>query len=821
MTAQARLVIVGAGIVGSATALHLARMGWRDILVLDMGRLDENPGSTSHAPGGLGALTHSKLLTQMAQYTSDMMRGLEDYSPDRKMFSPNGSMEIAVSPERFEDFVRLHGESQGYHAESRLLSPAEVHDLVPVIDPKAIAGAILIAKGAVLYPMHVNSAIQRDAAAGGAVRFVGHTEVTEVIIEGGRVTGVRTNNPEMPVVRCEQVLLATNVWGPNLGDRLGVPLPLRPFEHIYAEFRPVEGMERFDPSRREDEAVFPIMRELDSSIYMRQHWNGLGVGSYRHVPLMVQPRDMGPNATRAFTAEHFAEGLEHARRLVPALRDAPMVRSFNGIFAFPVDGYPILGPTQTEGLWTAIAVWITHAGGAAKSVAEWMTYGESEWDLRQADVNRFHRFQATKQYIEVSSSKSYREVYDLIHPNQPPSEPRNLRHSPFDARWRDLGAEMSVFAGYELPNWFGANEALLAKYEAQIPQRDEWSGRFWSPIAGAEHLATRESVGLFDLTGLSVIEVEGAGAVTFANYLCSNDVHKPVGSVVYTTWLTPRGGVRRDLAVSRVAEDRFWFFVGEATLPRDLDWVRRHAPRDGSVSVRDISSAYTAVGLWGPNARRVLEKVTGADVGNESFPYFTSRWIDVGPVPAYALRVSYAGELGWELHLPSEQALPAFDALWAAGREFGIVAAGATAFDSLRVEKGYRLWGRDVHTEYNPYEAGLGWTVRLKKGDFIGRAAAASLRTAPLKRKLACVAVDAPRFAALGYESIHAGGQCIGYVASANYGYTVGRWIAFGYLPIEHAAVGSPVEIEYNGKRYPGLVAEEPLFDPAGERLRA
>ncbi|MCB0213844.1 MAG: FAD-dependent oxidoreductase, partial [Anaerolineae bacterium] len=655
----------------------------------------------------------------------------------------------------------------------------------------------------------------------GGARFIGHTAMTDIEVTNGRVTAVLTDNPAMPRIECEQVLLCANIWAPALSEKLGVALPLMAFEHQYVKTKPLPQLAQFDRSDKDQEVVYPTTRELDSAMYYRQHWDGYGIGSYWHQTHMVRPRELQKTAINPFTPEDFfGKPWEQAQKLLPVLSNAEIESGINGMFAFSIDGMPIIGESHIKGFWTAVASWITHAGGVAKSVAEWMDTGEPEWDMRQAHIHRFHGFQTTDAYTSVITKKNYREVYDIVHPRQSVSEPRNVRLSPFAPRLEALNAEYTAFAGVELPNWFEENSRLLEKYDDQIPARTGWAAQHWSRIQGAEHLATRENVALFDLTGLSIIEVKGSGAAAFVNYLCSNQMDVAVGRVVYTTWLTPKGGVKRDLTVARVASDSFWLFIGEGTLPQDLAWVQQHAPQDGSVTIADISNSYTALGLWGPNARKVLEKATSADVSNEAFPYFTAQWITIGLTPVLALRISYAGELGWELHFPIDMALQTWDALWQAGREFDMVATGMGAFDSLRLEKGYRLWGGDVYTEYNPYESGLGWTVKLKKGDFIGRDACLKLKDKPLKKKLCCFTFNNGGMA-MGYEAIFADGQCIGQVTSANYGYAVNKFIMYGYLPSEQAQEGTQLEIEYFGERYPVTVVAEPLYDPKMEKLKS
>lgn len=822
MTNHTRLVIIGAGIVGAAAAYHLAQLGWRDILVLDKGDIPENDGSTSHAPGGVIALSHGKLMTQLAQYGTKLYRDLAPFHPERNTYTPVGGLDVAIGEEKWLDLVRLEGKAKSFGVEAHLLSAQETKTKLPLLDERTIRGSIFVPSSALVAGAHVTGALLRDAQAMGGVQWRGQTAVTDVEVKDGRVTAVLTANPELPRIECEAVLLCTNIWGPVLGDRLGIPIPLMPCEHQYALLDPLPELARFDRNKKEDEVAYPTARIQDITTYFRQHWDTYGIGNYWHKPLLVSPYKLGKTAMNPFTPTDFAQSWERAQEIFPAFRGRQVTRAFNGIFAFPVDGYPILGEAQTiKGFWVATGSWLTHAGGVGKSIAEWMTHSETEWDMRQVHLHRFQGFQNTPAFVLAVSGKNYREVWEPGHPRQPLSEPRNVRLSPFTPRLDALKTVYTTFAGLELPNWCEENGRLLEKYDERIPDRNGFAGQYWSRIQGAEHLATRETVALFDLTGLSIIEVQGPGALDFVNYLCSNQMDKPAGSIVYTCWLTPNGGVRRDLAVARLAADRFWMFVGEGTLPQDLVWVKQFAPPDGSVLINDVSNSYTALGLWGPNARKVLEKVTAADVSNEGFPYMTARWIDVGMAQVFALRISYAGELGWELHIPMDQALPVWDALWEAGREFDLVAAGMGCFESLRLEKGYRLWGGDIYTEYNPYESGLAWTVRLGKPDFVGKEALLRLKDKPLKKKLCCLVSDDPQAWAFGYEPIFWNGDCIGHVTTANYGYSVGKFIAYGYLPVQYAEPGTQLEIEYLGERWPATVSSEPLWDAKMERLRA
>jgi glycine cleavage system aminomethyltransferase T len=454
-----------------------------------------------------------------------------------------------------------------------------------------------------------------------------------------------------------------------------------------------------------------------------------------------------------------------------------------------------------------------------KAIAEWLIEGCTQMDVREADINRFHGHARTQTYIQARCHTQYDEVYDIIHPLQQMENPRHVRLSPFHNRLQEHGAVFFEAAGWERPQWFENNQKLLSQYH--VPARAGWEAQNWSPIQGAEHLAVRERVGLFDLTAFAKFEVSGPGAHHFLDYLAANRIDKLVGKVIYTALLNHRGGIKADLTITRTGPETFWVLTGGATGPVDLHWLRCHAPAGGSVHIADISSHYCVLGLWGPHARAVLQSVSPDDLSNRAFPYFTARSITIDTVPAYALRVSYVGELGWEIYAPVEYGPRLWDVLWQAGQPYSIVAGGFGAFDSLRLEKGYRSWGADIHTDYTPFEAGLDWAVRLSKEDFVGRTALEKTRAAGLTRKLCCLTFDQPDSVALGKEPILAQGRAVGYVTNANYGYSVGKWIVYGYLPLSYAAPGAKVEVEYFGRRQAATVTTEPLFDPHGEKLRA
>jgi dimethylglycine oxidase len=495
--------------------------------------------------------------------------------------------------------------------------------------------------------------------------------------------------------------------------------------------------------------------------------------------------------------------------------------AINGMFSFTPDMGSVVGESaDVRGFWICEAVWVTHAGGMGRMAAEWITGGEPSMDMAEADANRFYPFMTTPPYVLERGKQQYREVYDILHPRQQMARPRKLRLTPFYARHEALGAEFVTGAGWERPEWFEANAGLVPPDEPWL-HRDDWAATFWSPIEGAEHLVTRSNAGLFDLTPFAKFDVEGPDALAYLERICANRIDRPVGSIVYTAMLTPSGGIRCDLTIARKGEELFRVVTGGGSGQHDLAWMRRQIGEGDRVRITERTGSLFALGLWGPNAREILEGLTDAELGNEAFPYMTARYLDVGEVgPVWAQRISYAGELGWELYGQFAMGDRLWELLWGAGRELGLVAAGLGAFDTLRLEKGYRLWGQDIHTEHDPLEAGLGFAVRWDK-DFQGREALERIRDAGgPATKLAFMTLDDPAAVVMGKESILADGDLVGYVTSAAYGYSIGRGIVTGYLPADLAAEGSPVEIEYFGERHRATVAADPLWDPKGERLK-
>ncbi|MFI6926810.1 FAD-dependent oxidoreductase [Nonomuraea spiralis] len=792
-----RVVIIGAGIVGCAVADELTERGWTDVTVVDRGPLFAAGGSSSHAPGLVFQTNPSKTMTEFAAYTVRKYTGLGE-----RCFRQVGGLEVATTPERWTDLHRKLGWAQSWGVEARLLDTGQCAELWPMLDRGRVLGGLYVPSDGLAGAVACGET-QAARATGRGARFLGGHTVTGIEQKGGRVTGVScTVAGEYRTIPADVVVCAAGFWGPSIGKMAGLTVPLLPLAHQYAKSGPL-------PPQPEG----PILRHQDRDLYVRQHGDRLGIGSYAHRPMPVAQHEIALKGTtmpsvQAFTEEDFDPAWRDAAELLPALAESKYEDGINGVFSFTPDGFPLIGEApHLDGFWLAEAVWVTHSAGVARAVADLLVTGRSEVDLHECELARFEQAQLSPAFVEERGRQNFVEVYDVIHPLQPMESPRPMRTSPFHPRQVELGAFFLEAAGWERPHWFGANEPLLAGLEEPrvgAAPRDAWAGRYWSPVAAAEAWATRERVALYDMTSLKRIEVAGRGAAAFLQHMTTNNVDKRPGTVTYTLLLDARGGIRSDLTVARVEEDRFQ--IG-ANGNLDLDWLARHAPH--GVHIRDITPGTCCVGVWGPQARELLQGLTDMDLSNEGFRYFNCRSGYVGQVPVLAMRVSYVGELGWELYTSADMGLKLWDTLWATGMP---VAGGRAAFNSLRVEKGYRLWGVDMTTEHDPYEAGLGFAVKADK-DFIGRDA---LSTEPARRLVPLLSAEV----VMGKEPVSHAGRVVGYVTSAAYGHTVGRPIAYAWLPAELAGPGTRVDISYFGRRVPAEVAAEPLYDPQMEKIR-
>ncbi|MFK0263383.1 FAD-dependent oxidoreductase [Streptomyces angustmyceticus] len=822
---RSRVVVIGAGIVGCSLADELTARGWTEVTVLEQGPLPAPGGSTSHAPGLVFRTGPSKTMTEFAAYTVEKFGALEvDGLP---CFNPVGGLEIATTEARWADLHRKAGLAASWGVRGALLSPQQCKELWPMLDETVLYGGFHTPDDGLALAVPACRAQIARAESRGA-RFLERHTVTGIERADGHVTGVVTDRGTFPA---DHVVSAAGFWGPVIGAMAGVDVPLLPLAHQYATTEPLPELDGVNDPRTG--ASKPILRFQDRDLYFREHSDRLGIGSYAHRPMPVDPFtvpafDETPvmPSSLPFTEDDFAPSWQDSVGLLPALGASRVAEGFNGVFSFTPDGMPVLGESrELRGFWLAEAVWVTHSAGVAKAVAEWMTDGRPAVDIHECDLYRFEDAQRSPAYIADRGAQSFIEVYDVIHPLQPMEQPRPLRTSPFYPRQQELGAYFLEAGGWERPHWYEANAPLAEGLE--LPERDAWSARYWSPIAAAEARATRERVALYDMTPLRRLEVTGPGALAFLQRMTSNNLAKKPGAVTYTLLLDETGGIRSDLTVARLAPDRFQVGANSAA---DLDWLLRHAPDGGSsrsseaesggVQVRDITSGTCCIGVWGPLARDLVQPLTRDDFSHQAFGYFRARQTHLGHVPVTALRLSYVGELGWELYTTADLGLRLWDTLWEAGREHGVIAAGRSAFNSLRLEKGYRAWGHDMTTEHDPYEAGVGFAVRPAKGDFLGRDALEGRSEETSSRRLSCLTLDDPEAIVLGKEPVYVDGLPAGYVTSAAYGYTLGRGIAYAWLPAAAAAPGTAVHIEYFGEKIPATVAQEPLFDPQMERIR-
>ncbi|MFI0904713.1 FAD-dependent oxidoreductase [Streptomyces sioyaensis] len=823
---RSRVVVIGAGIVGCSLADELTARGWTDVTVLEQGPLPAPGGSTSHAPGLVFQTGPSKTMTEFAAYTVRKFGSLDvDGLP---CFHPVGGLEVATTAARWADLHRKAGLAASWGVRGELLTPNQCKQLWPMLDETRLHGGFHTPDDGLARALLACRA-QIARAAGRGARFLERHTVTGIERADGHVTGVVTDRGTFPA---DHVVSAAGFWGPVIGAMAGVDVPLLPLAHQYATTAPLPELAGVNDPR--SEASKPILRFQDRDLYFREHTDRLGIGSYAHRPMPVDPftvpaYDDAPTmpSSLPFTPDDFAPSWQDSIGLLPALADSRVAEGFNGVFSFTPDGMPVLGESrELRGFWLAEAVWVTHSAGVAKAVAEWMTDGRPAIDIHECDLYRFEDAQRSPAYIADRGAQSFIEVYDVLHPLQPMDQPRPLRTSPFFPRQQELGAYFLEGGGWERPHWYEANAPLAEGLE--LPARDAWSARYWSPIAAAEAKATREKVALYDMTPLRRLEVTGPGALAFLQRMTSNNLAKKPGAVTYTLLLDEAGGIRSDLTVARLAPDRFQIGANSGS---DLDWLLRYAPDDGGpsrsseaesggVQVRDITSGTCCIGVWGPLARDLVQPLTRDDFSHPAFGYFKARHTHLGHVPVTAMRLSYVGELGWELYTTADLGLRLWDTLWEAGQEHGVIAAGRSAFNSLRLEKGYRAWSHDMTTEHNPYEAGVGFAVRPAKGDFVGRAALEGMSEDTAPRKLSALTLDDPSAVVLGKEPVHVDGAPAGYVTSAAYGYTLGRGIAYAWLPAGASVPGTAVHIEYFGEKIPATVAQEPLFDPQMERIR-
>jgi 4-methylaminobutanoate oxidase (formaldehyde-forming) len=808
MPERARAVIIGGGVGGCSIAYWLTRLGWSDVVLLERAQLTS--GSTFHSAGLVGQLRSSQSLTKMMMNSVELYRELAEEVDLETGWHEVGSLRLASSAERMEELRRQAAWAETFGLPLELIDAAAAAERFPPLDTTGVLGAAFLPTDGYLDPSQLTLALAKGARRRGADLRT-ERRVTGIGVSDGRVTGVDVEHEdERSSILADVVIDAGGIYAHEIGALAGLHVPLVAMAHQYAITKP-SGL----PSG------MPTLRDPSLLVYFRGESGGLVAGGYERNPAPWGLDGIAADFNNKLLEEdweRFAPLFENATRRVPLLAEAEIVKLVNGPEAFTPDGEFILGESAVAGLWVAAgfcAHGIAGAGGMGRLVAEWIVAGQPALDAWQMDSRRFGDQYRNRAYTLERTTEIYATYYDVKYPGQERFAGRPLRLSPIYERLRALGAVFGEKSGWERANWVGCNEG--DGDEGLRPSG--WAGKEWSPAIAAEHEACRQRAALFDQTSFAKLEISGPGALAALERICANRIDRPPGRVVYTQLLNERGGIEADLTVTRLSEERFRIVTGTASLRHDRAWIESHLPCDGSVGVQDVTSQYACVCLWGPHARDILAPLTEVDVSAGTFPYLTARELNVGPVPCLAVRVTFVGELGWELYCPTEYGSRLWDILWRAGQPYGAVAAGYRAIDSLRLEKGYRVWGSDITSLDTPFEAGLGFAVAMGKGDFIGREALEAARSP--ERSLACLVLDEDRSVVLGEEPVRIDGSLTGRVTSGGYGYTLRRSIAYAYVPSEDAVSGRRVEINLFGRWVGAEVAAEPLYDPANERVRS
>ncbi len=792
---KCRIVIVGGGVIGCSIAYHLAKRGERDGVLLE--RLQLTHGATWHAAGLVGQLRSSSNLTRLMRYGAELYGKLEAETGQATGWHGVGSVRLASSPARWQELKRSATMAKGFGFHVELVSAKEARNLFPLLDTKGVEGAAWIEGDGYVDPTSLTNAYAAGARAGGIALMQG-VRVTGMKRRGRRVTTVVTDTGD---IEAEYVIDAAGMWGREIAAMVGTRVPACAVEHQYFV---TEKTDRIP-------AGLPTLRDPDADFYVKPEPGALAVGGWEP---NTRPwgtggiaHDFGPELLAA-DFDRFAPLAEEAAERIPVLNEVGIRQMINGPIPITADGEPIIGLSPELDnfyLCCGFTSGIAASGGAGWVMANWIVDGDPGLDLWPFDVRRFGAPHSVKSFMYDRAVESYARYYHIAWPNHDPDAGRGGRRSPLHATLLDAGAVYGNKFGWERPNWFGEPGTITV----DVPSFER--GLSFEAI-GAEHRAVRERVALIDMSSFSKYEVRGPGALALLQKLAGNDLDRPVGTVVYTQLCNERGGIEADVTITRLAEDRFYFVTGSALGVRDRSTIERHLPADGGVVIDELTSAKAVLNLCGPRSRDVLAQLTDAPLGNDAFPYMSARHLDLGFAPVLALRVTYLGEQGYELHVPVEYALHLYERLWAAGGRFGIANAGYRAVNSLRLEKHYLAWGSDITPDYNPYEAGLGFCVAPGKGDFLARAALAGVKAAGPRQRLTWFSAP-PEINLYGGEIVLAGGRMLGRVTSAGYGYTVGRNLLCAYVAAAEPA-HAMYEVEAMGERYPAVRHTRPLYDP-------
>ena len=832
---RANVVVIGAGIVGSCLVGHLARLGWTDLVLLEKGPLPNPGGSTGHASNFIFPVDHNKEMALLGEQSANQYR-------DMQLSVDSGGIEVARTADRMHELARRMTSARAWGIEAHLLTPAEVVELVPFVNEEVILGGFYSPTVSVVDSLEAGTTMRREAVETVGCQVFANTEVLDIeTSEGeGGVTTVRSVVTDKGTIQADHVVIACGVWSNRIANMAGAAIPLVPTVHQMADVGPVDIL-----AETNNEIGYPIVRDMDTLCYERQSAGSMEIGSYGHRPIFHHPDEIPSNEEAAlsptempFTPDDFDPQMETAIELMEMLGDAEIKYAINGLLAMTPDTMPCLGETpEVRNLWSAAAVWVKEGPGMAQVVAEWMTFGYPRViDVHGADIARFYDQERTEEHIWARAEEHFNKTYGIVHPDEQWEGRRNLRVGPYFSRQEDLDAMFFQARTWERPQWFGANADLVERYN--LSERDvEWDNRWWSPITIGEHLNLRENCGVVDLSAFQIYELEGPGAVEYADRLAVNKVDVPVGRSIYTPWLTADGGFHSDLTMMRLSEDRVRIITGVFDGGRDEFWTRRHMPTDGSVSFRNITEQVTTLGLWGPNAPAVLSQLTDQDLSQTDSPYGSIVDAEVAGLPCQLFRISYVGDTGWEIYAAWDDGPALWDALMEAGADLGIRPTGGGVYGSSgRLEKGYRLMGAELESEYNPVEAGLA-RPRVKAADFIGKEAYLTAREAGDPEVLMCTLTVEDQTDGRGRKRHMMGGNepiltpdggritdshgRISRVTSAGYGPSVDRHLLMAYLPRELAVSGTDLQVMYMNELYPVEVATTgSVFDPTDSRMK-
>ena len=812
LPSSARVVIVGGGIVGCSVAYHLAMRGCLDVVLLERKQLTS--GTTWHAAGLVGQLRATNNLTRLAQYTTNLFATLEAETGQATGWQQRGSVSVATNHERFEELKRGASMARVFGLDVNIITPADVKDLVPLARVDDLVGAVHLPNDGVVNPIDVTQALAKGARSKG-VRIFENTKVDSIIIEKGRAVGVRTLDGE---IRADVVVNCAGMWARELGDSVGVTVPLHAAEHFYIVTEAVEGI---SPN-------MPVLRDPDGCGYFKEDAGKLLVGWFEPV---AKPWGMkGIDESFSFTSlpedfEHIEPLVAAATNRMPLLGQTGIRLFFNGPESFTPDDRYLLGESpEVRGLFTAAgfnSIGIQSSGGAGKVLADWILDGRPPMDLWDVDIRRVMPFQRNRSYLHDRTVESLGLLYAMHWPYRQPETARGVRQSVLHDRLAAKGACFGEVAGWERTNWF-APSGKKAEYEYTYGRQN------WFEYSAAEHRAVREGVAVFDQSSFGKFALEGPDAQEIINNVSANDMDVPVGKIVYTQWLNERGGIEADLTVTREAHDKYMVITAAATQVRDFAWLKDHIGTNQRATLTDMTSGQAVLSVMGPKSRELLQSLTPADLSNEAFAFGTSQIVDLGYARVRANRITYVGELGWELYIATEFAANVFDTLVEAGKQFGLQHAGYHALNSLRLEKGYRHWGHDVSPDDTPIEAGLGFVVSFTKpGGFIGKDALLKQKASGVSKRLVQFALRDQSKLLLHNEPIWRDNVIVGHITSGMFGHTLGKSLGMGYVENDHGLVdkafvmAGSYEIEVAGERFAADAQLEPFYDPKSERIKS